>query len=129
MCSLIRYAAGGAALFLIGTYTVAIGSEVSHFQFSSNEMQSAAFVDRAHKSDKLPGRQASETPAIAPQKVPATVETMPAPRPAPAGEDRLKILEGCDPAVSSLIAAAAGSAFTGRCLAALTSPVRVADIR
>ncbi len=131
MCRLLRYAVSGAAILLAAAYTAAIGSEVSHFGFLQDEAQSAAVVDRAHKSDKLPGAQASTlpSPATTLQRAPATVETMQAPQPAPADEQRPKILEGCDPSVSSLIAAAVESAFTGRCLAALTSPVRVADVR
>ncbi len=129
MCRLLRYIAGGAALFLVGAYTAAIGSEVSHFGFS-NVVESAV-VDRAHKSDKLPVAQAStrQSPAMV-QTAPVAVKTIQVPRVSPTNGQPPKILEGCDPAVSPLtVAAEAAVNFTGRCLAALSSPVRVADAR
>ncbi len=131
MRSFLRCAVYGTALFLTGAYALAVGSEVGHFRFLSDEVQSAAMVDRTHKSDKLAGQQASkqQSQPLTPQMGPATVETRPTPQPAPVNQEPPKILEGCEPAVSPLTAAATVSGFTGRCLAALTPSVQVADAR
>ncbi|GEM_PF-2968324 len=73
MCSLLRYAAGGAAILLGAAYTVAIGSELSYFQLLARQTEpGGAVVDRAHKANKLSALQLSEEQ----QTIIATVEVI-----------------------------------------------------
>lgn len=68
-------------------------------------------------------------PEPALENIPAAVEAVPVPQNAPAVglPLRSKVLEGCDPAFSPLVASALDN-FTGRCLAAQITPVRVATV-
>ena len=106
MCAFLRYTAGGLAALLMTAY-VAVSAEsgLSAFRPTVIEPAGAAqtIVNRMTKGDRELTARDARVPNFAPLRQ----------RPAAAKES--KILEGCDPAFSPLMALAKNN-FAGRCL-------------
>jgi hypothetical protein len=106
MCVLLRYSAGGLAALLTTAY-VAVSAEsgLSAFRPTVIEPEGVAqtVVNRTNKGDRALTVRDARGPTPTPQK----------PKPAVAKEP--KILEGCDPAFSPLMASAKNN-FASRCL-------------
>src|SRR5688572_24458119 len=104
MCALLRYSAGGLAALVMTAY-VAVSAESGLSAFrSTGEPTGAAqtIVNRTTKADREFTARNTLIPTSAQHKrIPATKES--------------KILEGCDPAFSPLMASAKNN-FAGRCL-------------
>ena len=118
MCKLLRYSAGGLAALLATAY-VAVSAETGMDAFRPSVFEPApsveSFVHRTNKGDReftVRDERGPATQGLAPSK-PATTAQEP------------RILEGCDPAFSPLMASAKNN-FAGRCLAAIEAPVKLA---
>jgi hypothetical protein len=139
MLRLFGYIAGGAAVLLALDVSVpALGTGLSLFRQSSIVVGAAPamhVLDRTRKGDKQVTRKGMVLPEVTirdsrhstTETVPAAASrTQPGPsRPGAAIPEEKKILEGCDPAFSPLTASARSN-FSGRCLANLSVPMRVA---
>lgn len=104
MCTFLRYSAGGLAVLLTTAYvSVSAESGVSAFTPTVTGPQSSALtvVNRTHKGDRALTVRDVQTSTTAQDK-PTTVKER-------------KILEGCDPAFSPLIASAKNN-YANRCM-------------
>jgi hypothetical protein len=111
MCALVNYSAAGLAALLVTAY-VAVSAESGLSAFRPMVMEpgpsAQSVVNRTNKGDlEVTIRSAGSSVT---QHAPATVQTKPATAKEP------KILEGCDPAFSPLMASAKNN-FANRCLA------------
>lgn len=129
MLRLFGYIAGGAVVLLALDVSVpALGTGLSLFRQSSIDVGAAPalhVLDRTRKGDKQVTIRDTRRTTI--ETVPAAASrTQSAPsRPGAKTPEEKKILEGCDPAFSPLTASARSN-FSGRCLASLPVPLRVA---
>lgn len=106
MCAFLRFSAGGLAALLTTAYvSVSAESGISAFRPMVIEPASAAqtVVNRMNKGDRAVTIRDVRAPAPAVQQKPATAAKEP------------KILEGCDPAFSPLMASAKNN-FANRCI-------------
>jgi hypothetical protein len=129
MANLLRYFAGGfAILFALDLIAPAGGSALNFFHNDSAVAEAAPamnVVDRAHKGDRLAPAASTKATVVSKEvregatsvgKSIVTENVSPRSTVTPAATAReSRILEGCDPAFSSL-AAAARANFSVRCL-------------
>lgn len=106
MCALLRYSAAGLAGLLTTAY-VAVSAESGGSAFRPMVIEPApgaqTLVNRVNKTDRGVPLQGA--------RAPVTVQSTPT-----MGAKEPKILEGCDPAFSPLMASAKNN-FANRCLA------------
>ncbi len=115
-----------ATVEVIGAQDTAVvyRSRDGRILFQTDPLANATVVTKGITLPEVTIRNVSRP---APQQIPRAIDTVPASpqNPPSTTAHEPKILEGCDPAFSPLTAAARAN-FSGRCLAALTPPTRLA---